>query len=151
LEFEIWNLFGIWCLGFGYFEGAFMSRSLGGAHERPEGGFELTAWLFMRFSGVLLLFLALGHLFIMHVFNSIHDIDYDFVAQRYAGIFWRGYDLLMLWLAMLHGLNGLRTILDDLLKVSLRQFAVRVLYIVGGVFLLIGTWVILFFQPMRGA
>ena len=57
-----------------------MTDSTSGHHERPSGGVELVAWLFMRFSGVLLLFLALGHLFIMHVINSIHEIDYDFVA-----------------------------------------------------------------------
>ena len=101
----------------------------------------------MRVSGLLLLFLALGHLFIMHVFNSIHVIDYDFVAARYMTLFWRGYDLAMLWLALIHGLNGLRTILDDLLKGFARDTAVRLLYGIGVCFLAIGTYAILAFQP----
>lgn len=124
-----------------------MNRSLGGGHERPSGGVELYAWLFMRVSGVVLLLLALGHLFIMHVFNSIHVIDYDFVAGRYVGWFWRGYDLVMLWLAMLHGLNGLRTLVDDYLRPPIRGLAVKGLYGVGIAFLILGTWVIVAFQP----
>ncbi|MBI3317814.1 MAG: succinate dehydrogenase [Candidatus Omnitrophica bacterium] len=122
-----------------------MSSSYG-AHPRPSGGAELYAWLFMRISGVLLLGLALGHLFLMHVFNSIHVIDYDFVVQRYLGPFWRGYDLLMLWLAMVHGMNGLRTLADDFLPPPLRRRAVQGLYVLGAGFLLLGTWVILTFR-----
>ena len=121
-----------------------------GSRQRPTGGTELYAWLFMRASGVLLLLLALGHLFIMHVFNSVHDIDYDFVAARYIGFFWRGYDGLMLWLAMLHGMNGMRTLLDDYLKPPLRGVAVKVLYLGGAVLLALGTWVVLFFRSPAG-
>ena len=121
-----------------------------GSRPRPSGGIELYAWLFMRISGVLLLLLALGHLFIMHVFNSVHSIDYDFVVVRYMGWFWRGYDLLMLWLAMIHGLNGLRTLADDYLRPPVRMFAVKTIYMLGIAFLLLGTWVIVAFQPAAG-
>ena len=121
-----------------------------GAHPRPVGGVELYAWLFMRISGVALLLLALGHLFIMHVFNSVHTIDYEFVAGRYAGTFWRGYDLTMLWLAMVHGVNGLRTLADDYLRPPVRGMAVKGLYAIGSLFLLLGTWVIIAFQPVSG-
>ncbi len=117
-----------------------------GGRVRPSGGMELAAWVFMRISGLALLGLALGHLFIMHVFNSIHGINYDFVAGRYAGVFWRGYDLAMLWLAMIHGLNGLRTLMDDYLRSPVRGVAVKGLYLVGAVFLLLGTWVIVMFR-----
>ena len=126
-----------------------MSSSYG-ARPRPSGGPELTAWIFMRISGLLLLILALGHLFIMHVFNSVHNIDYDFVAARYLQVFWRGYDLLMLWLAMIHGLNGLRTLFDDYLPVRMRGIAVKGLYLTGILFLALGTWVIVAFQPAAG-
>ena len=120
---------------------------MNGAHPRPSGGIELYAWVFMRLSGVLLLLLALGHLFIMHVFNSVHTIDYNFVAQRYLSLFWRGYDLAMLWLAMIHGLNGLRTLFDDYLRPPLRGWVVKGLYAAGIFFLALGTWVIVSFQP----
>lgn len=118
-----------------------------GTRAKPSGGVEFYAWIFMRLSGLLLLFLALGHLFIMHVFNSIHVIDYDFVAARYARLFWRGYDMALLWLAMIHGLNGMRTILDDYLKGNARRMAVRALYVIGVSFLVLGTYVIVAFQP----
>ncbi len=118
-----------------------------GSRERPAGGFELYAWLFMRLSGIALLLLALGHLFIMHVFNSVHTVDYQFVAGRYARWFWRAYDLAMLWLAMLHGVNGLRILLDDYLRPPWRGWAVRGLALLGFLFLGLGTWVILFFNP----
>lgn len=121
-----------------------------GSRPRPTGGAELYAWLFMRASGVLLLLLALGHLFIMHVFNSVHDIDYDFVAARYMRLFWRGYDMAMLWLAMVHGLNGIRTLADDYLRPPLRLWAIRLIYATGIAFLILGTWVIIAFRPPTG-
>ena len=121
-----------------------------GSKPRPSGGAELYAWLFMRISGVVLLLLALGHLFVMHVFNSIHDIDYNFVAARYIGLFWRCYDGTMLWLAMIHGLNGLRTLFDDTLRPPWRGIAVKSLYFLGFIFLAAGTWVVICFKPMTG-
>ena len=121
-----------------------------GSRQRPTGGSELYAWLFMRLSGLLLLFLALAHLFIMHGFNSVHSIDYDFVAVRYMRNFWRVYDGLMLWLAMTHGMNGMRTLLDDYLKPPVRVVAVKLLYMLGAALLALGTWVVLFFQPPAG-
>ncbi len=124
--------------------------SVHGSRPRPTGGTELYAWLFMRISGVILLILALGHLFIMHVFNSIHTINYDFVAARYFSVFWRLYDLAMLWLAMIHGLNGLRTLVDDYLRPPARGFVVKGIYLAGILFLIIGTWVIIAFQPTTG-
>ncbi len=122
----------------------------GHAHPRPSGGVELYAWLFMRISGVVLLILALGHLFIMHVFNSVHAIDYDFVAARYMRLFWRVYDGAMLWLAMIHGLNGVRTLVDDYLRPPLRGWGVKSMYGVGILFLALGTWVVVAFQPVAG-
>src|SRR5207245_9289939 len=78
----------------------------GSSRPRPESGVELYAWVFMRLSGILLLVLALVHLFVMHVVNNVDAIDFRFVAQRYATPFWRTFDLMMLWLALIHGLNG---------------------------------------------
>ncbi len=55
------------------------------SRPRPTGGLELWSWLFMRLSGLLLLFLALGHLVIMHLVHNVDEISYAFVASRYAG------------------------------------------------------------------
>ncbi len=119
-----------------------------GSRSKPSGGVELYAWIFMRLSGLILLFLALGHLFIMHVFNSIHSIDYNFVAARWERTFWRVYDMAMLWLAMIHGLNGLRTVLDDYIRPpAARAVVIRTLYVLGAAFLALGTYAIVMFQP----
>ena len=117
-----------------------------------DSRFELFAWFFMRVSGVLLLFLALGHLVIMHLLNSVDNINYEYVAGRWSGdwsLFWRSYDWLMLFLAMVHGLNGLRTILDDYLRPGgWKAFWMSVLYAMGFVFLAVGSMVIFSFQPI---
>jgi succinate dehydrogenase / fumarate reductase, membrane anchor subunit len=48
-----------------------MARASYGRHVKPAGGFELQAWYFMRISGLVLVFLALGHLFITHILNNV--------------------------------------------------------------------------------
>ncbi len=79
--------------------------------------FEKNAWLFMRLSGIVLVVLVLGHLFIMNILDGgVHRINFAFVAGRWASPFWQIWDLLMLWLAMLHGANGMRTIINDYAK-----------------------------------
>ena len=55
--------------------------------------FEKYAWLFMRFSGIVLVFLALGHLFIMLMWdNGVYRIDFNYVAQRWSSPFWQVWD-----------------------------------------------------------
>ena len=82
--------------------------------QLAKNNFELNAWLFMRISGVVLIILVLGHLLIMNILDGgVHRINFAFVAGRWASPFWQIWDLLMLWLAMIHGCNGLRTIIND--------------------------------------
>src|SRR5579863_10577947 len=122
----------------------------GSARPRPESGFELYAWVFMRLSGILLLVLALVHLFYMHVLNNVMTIDFQFVARRYATPFWRTYDLLMLWLALLHGLNGLRTVITDYVHArGWRTFSLGLVYVLAFVFLALGSNAILTFNPSQ--
>ena len=45
---------------------------------------EIISWVFMRVSGVLLLFLALGHFAIQHVINDVHNLSIEFVAARWT-------------------------------------------------------------------
>ena len=117
-----------------------------------DSAFELFAWFFMRVSGVVLLLLALGHLVIMHLLNNIDAINYDFVAGRWAGkggLLWRTYDWMMLFLALLHGMNGLRTILEDYLRPGgWRTFSMAALYALSFGFLAVGSMVIFTFTPM---
>jgi succinate dehydrogenase / fumarate reductase membrane anchor subunit len=87
-------------------------------HPRPRpAGFELWTWLFMRLSGIVLLFLAVGHVLIMHVLEEgVQRVDFDFVVERWSGAFWRTWDWLMLSFALLHGLAGLRVIIMDYVR-----------------------------------
>ncbi len=121
--------------------------SASGGRPIPAGGFERLAWFFMRASGLALLFLALGHLTVMHLINSIDDVDYAFVAARYATPFWRTYDGLMLVLALLHGFNGLRVILDDYLKGAWRLVVTWAAGFLALTLLLLGLYIVFAFQP----
>ncbi|HEX4787080.1 MAG TPA: succinate dehydrogenase, hydrophobic membrane anchor protein [Actinospica sp.] len=114
---------------------------------RPN--FELYSWLFMRFSGVLLTFLVLGHLLIMLVLDGgIEKIDFAFVAGRWASPFWQVWDLLTLWLATLHGTNGLRTVINDYAERDASRFTLKtLLYTASIVMVFLGSLVIFTFTP----
>ena len=102
----------------------------------------------MRLSGLCLVGLALGHFAIMHLAHPIEELSYNFVAGRYRSFGWRFYDLSMLLLALLHGLNGVRILIDDYLRPGPRhRFAHWILRVVGVSFMILGTVVILTFQP----
>jgi succinate dehydrogenase / fumarate reductase membrane anchor subunit len=120
-------------------------------HVKPLGGFELVAWFFMRISGLLLVFLALGHLFITHILNNVENINYEFVSNRWAdpstGVIWRLWDLTMINLAVLHGSNGLRQVLFEYIVRPGRRVLASTLIWVGAIFLMgIGTYAILMFE-----
>ncbi|RBM04556.1 succinate dehydrogenase hydrophobic membrane anchor subunit [Streptomyces sp. PT12] len=111
--------------------------------------FELYGWLFMRVSGVLLVVLVVTHLVIQLVLDGgVSKVSFAFVAGRWASPFWQVWDLLMLWLAMLHGGNGLRTIINDYAQRDSTRFWLKMLLYVATVFtVLLGTLVIFTFDP----
>ncbi len=111
--------------------------------------FEKYAWLFMRFSGIALLALALGHLFVMLMWDDgVYRIDFNYVAQRWRSPFWQLWDLLLLWLAQLHGGNGLRTIIDDYSRTDATRLVLNAMLALSMVFtLVLGTYVLLTFDP----
>ncbi|HEV7168698.1 MAG TPA: succinate dehydrogenase hydrophobic membrane anchor subunit [Micrococcaceae bacterium] len=122
------------------------------AYSRNKGSgtkFEMLAWLFMRLSGVLLVVLIFGHLFVnLMVGRGVHAIDFGFVAGKWASPFWQVWDLLMLWLAMLHGTNGVRTIINDYAERNGTRMVLKsVLYVAGIVIVVLGTLVIFTFNP----
>jgi succinate dehydrogenase / fumarate reductase membrane anchor subunit len=124
-------------------------RRLG--RERPVGGGELWLWLFMRISGLLLLVLALGHLAIMHLFESgAERIDFGFVATRWASPLWRTWDWMLLMLALVHGINGLRNITLDYVKHPGARLAINMsTYVLGFVLMVLGTVVVVSFDPAK--
>ena len=117
--------------------------------RKSRTNFELQAWIFMRVSGVLLVVLVLGHLFIMNILDGgVHRINFGFVAGRWANPFWQVWDLAMLWLAMLHGTNGLRTIVNDYTKRDASRFWLKMLlYASSSRVIILGTVVIFTFDP----
>ena len=111
--------------------------------------FEMYAWIFMRMSGLLLVFLVLGHLFIMLLLDGgVQRINFGFVAGRWASPFWRTWDLTQLWLAQLHGTNGLRVIINDYAERDGTRFWLKMLlYTSSFLVLVLGTLVIFTFDP----
>lgn len=116
---------------------------------RRASNFELNSWLFMRASGLLLAVLVVGHLFVnLMLGEGIHAIDFGFVAGKWANPFWQVWDLAMLWLAMLHGTNGLRTIIGDYTTRASTRFTLKsLLYFASMVIIVLGTLVIFTFDP----
>ncbi|WP_436773421.1 succinate dehydrogenase hydrophobic membrane anchor subunit [Yinghuangia sp. YIM S09857] len=114
--------------------------------------FELYSWLFMRLSGILLVVLVIGHLIIQLVIDGgVSRIGFAFVAGRWANPFWQAWDLIMLWLAELHGVNGLRTIINDYAERDQTRFWLKVvLYASALIVLFTGTLVIFTFDPNIG-
>ena len=111
--------------------------------------FELYSWLFVRFSGLLLTFLVLGHLFIMLVLDGgVEKINFAFVAGRWASPFWQVWDLLTLWLASLHGVNGLRTVINDYAERDATRLTLKtLLYSAALLMIFLGSLVIFTFTP----
>ncbi len=120
-----------------------------GRTGRRSPNSDLNTWLFMRGSGVLLLVLVTGHLWVnLMVGEGIHALDFAFVAGKWANPFWQVWDLSMLWLAELHGMNGLRTIINDYAtKPTTRFWLKALLYFSAFVVLVLGTLVIFTFDP----
>jgi succinate dehydrogenase / fumarate reductase membrane anchor subunit len=110
---------------------------------------ELYAWMFMRISGLFLVVLVLGHLFIMNILDGgVQRINWAFVAGRWASPFWQVWDLTMLWLAMIHGSNGLRTIINDYTRRDATRFWLKsLLYSASTITVALGTLVIFTFDP----
>lgn len=138
------------------------AKSLGRYYDRPasldnprsprrprRGNFEMMAWVFMRLSGVALLILVLTHLTIMLMVNDgVHRINFAFVAERWTSPFWQIWDLTMLWLAQLHGGNGLRTVIADYSRKDSTRFWLTTLLVISMIIVMIvGTYTIFTFNP----
>jgi succinate dehydrogenase / fumarate reductase membrane anchor subunit len=128
-------------------------RASAGYGARPSGGgFETFSWYFFRVSGIVLIFLAIFHLFLNHVATDVSCTSYQLISIRYENPFWRLYDWLLLTLALLHGMNGLRVVVDDYVRT--RGWRLTLQSVVGLltlVFFLLGTITLITFQPVIGS
>ncbi|MFF7293448.1 succinate dehydrogenase hydrophobic membrane anchor subunit [Microbacterium sp. NPDC008134] len=131
-----------------------MSAQTIAAPARRRRGFNLEkwGWIFMRASGVVLVVLIFGHLFInLMVGEGIHALDFAFIAGKFATPFWQWWDVLMLWLALIHGANGMRTIVNDYVtNNTARKALIWALGLAAGLLILLGTLVVFTFDPCLG-
>jgi len=110
---------------------------------------EKWGWIYMRVSGVLLVVLIFGHLFVnLMVGEGINRIDFAFVGGKLSDPFWQWYDALLLWLALIHGTNGMRTIVNDYVaNPRVRRILHVALIASTAVLLVLGTLVLFTFDP----
>jgi succinate dehydrogenase membrane anchor subunit len=118
---------------------------------RPTRAGEFWWWIFMRVSGIVLLFLAVGHVLIMHVLDEgVDRVNFAFVALRWQSPFWRTWDWLMLSLALIHGINGLRVIsLDYIRRPGVRVAVNGFFAILGAALFALGSIVVFTFDPSK--
>mgnify|MGYP000223268393 CR=1 FL=1 len=101
---------------------------------------ELVWWVFMRISGLLLVFLVFGHLFFNNIQIDAGTIDFAYVANRLSQPGVKIYDTFLLAFAMLHGINGLRYSIEDHVRKPGRRFWTKVVvFSIAGIVFVLGT------------
>ena len=119
------------------------------AAAKNSTNWERIGWAFMRVSGVILLVLIFGHLFVnLMVGDGIKAIDFAFVGGKLSNPFWQWWDVAMLWLALIHGGNGMRTIVNDYATGRAIRGVLKVAILAAVTILIIlGTLVVFTFDP----
>lgn len=110
---------------------------------------EKTGWIYMRVSGVVLIVLIFGHLFVnLMIGKGVDALDFAFVAGKLATPFWKIWDVLMLWLALIHGGNGMRTVVNDYATQRVTRGILKSSILAAVVILVVlGTLVVFTFDP----
>ncbi|TDX80508.1 succinate dehydrogenase / fumarate reductase membrane anchor subunit [Rathayibacter sp. PhB151] len=110
---------------------------------------EKWGWIYMRASGIVLIVLIFGHLiFNLLLGDGIKAIDFGFVGGKLANPFWQWWDVAMLWLALIHGGNGMRTLVNDYATSPLLARVFKGGIVVSVVALIaLGTYVVFGFNP----
>ena len=117
--------------------------------KKKATNWEKWGWIYMRVSGVLLVVLVFGHLFSnLMIGDGVHAIDFGFVGGKLANPFWKVWDTLLLWLALIHGANGMRTIVNDYVtRPGLAKTFKVLLFLSAALLVLLGTFVIYTLDP----
>ncbi len=115
---------------------------------KPVGGFEYGSWLYMRLSGIAILVLVSIHLIYVHFVHGVDQVNYKFVATRWSSPAVLAMDVALLIIALLHGANGVRILIDDYIRSkSRRNFLHGALYVVTAFLLVFGGLVMLVYRP----
>jgi succinate dehydrogenase cytochrome b556 subunit/succinate dehydrogenase hydrophobic membrane anchor protein len=110
-------------------------------------GADQLSWYFFRVSGVLLVVLAVGHVFFTHYLNVPSDTTFDFVSKRWANPLWRTFDWLLLLMALWHGLMGLRISVTDYVRsAGWRVLGHSAVWVLGLLFTAVGSITIFTFS-----
>ena len=110
--------------------------------------FEKWSWIFMRVSGALLVTLIFTHLFVNLFWDGVKAINFAFVAGKWAKPIWQWWDGAILWLAMIHGTNGMRILVNDYARRPIVRRTLKVLLGVAfATVVLLGTLVLFTFDP----
>lgn len=117
--------------------------------SRKRANWEKYGWLFMRASGAILIALIFTHLIANLVLgDGISGIDFAFVAGKWASPVVQWMDFAMLWLAMIHGTNGMRTLVNDYSEREVIRKTLNVsLWVVCASLIILGTLVVTTFDP----
>ena len=94
----------------------------------------------MRVSGLVLVFLVLGHIYMTFIQVSEADATFDAAVNKLSNPAWKLYDWLILLLAMLHGVNGARYSIEDYVRSRpTRAWVKMFFYTVCGIIFVLGT------------
>ena len=119
------------------------------ARRAASSSWELWTWFFMRISGLVLTILILVHVTIMLVVGGgIDRVNFAFVTGRWSSPFWQLWDWTILFLGLLHGTNGVKIVVNDLVRSPAKRAWIKTtLYSLTFFLMLLGTYVILTFNP----
>ncbi len=91
-------------------------------------------WIAQRVTGFLLAFILLTHLFMMHVHlgDGPEPVSAEAMWERFSTPGMQAFYLIFLYLAVWHGANGLKNVLDDYLHgPAARWFKTELVWLVG--------------------
>ena len=111
-----------------------------GSSPRPmSGGWELAVWYLMRLTALALFVLVLAHFTIVHFIYDPALQNANWIAARWSGAAWRTVDWLMLAAVTFHGSLGMRIVVQDYTRGSVRMALTMLLYLGAIVIFAMGT------------
>ena len=118
-----------------------LSRS--SSRTRPGGGWELAIWYLMRLTGLGLFVTALSHFIIVHfLFDPSQQTAKWITDERWGNLAWRTVDWLLLTFVVFHGFMGLRMVVQDYTKGSVRTALTALLYLGAVVLFAMGSFAV---------
>lgn len=117
-----------------------------GSSPRPmSGGWELAVWYLMRLTALGLFVLVLAHFTIVHLIYDPAVQNANWIAARWSGAAWRTVDWLMLAAVTFHGFMGMRIVVHDYTRGSLRMALTMLLYLGAILIFAMGTMALVTF------